>query len=102
MKNPVFWDVTPCGSYRTDVSEEYIASVIRMTRFGKLGTTLAVTNNRSRLRRNIPEDGMLQRFKVNLRFLWNNRCLELQDVAAVFCSLTTSVAGKVGSFRSSN
>jgi hypothetical protein len=22
MKNGVFWDVTPCGSYKTDVSEE--------------------------------------------------------------------------------
>jgi hypothetical protein len=32
---------------RTDVSEECIASVIRMIRIGELGTTLAVTRNRS-------------------------------------------------------
>jgi hypothetical protein len=32
---------------RTDVSEECIASVIRVTRIGELGTTLAVTSNQS-------------------------------------------------------
>jgi hypothetical protein len=31
---------------RTDVSEEPSASIIRVTRFGELGTTLAVTSNR--------------------------------------------------------
>jgi hypothetical protein len=31
---------------RTDVSVELSASIIRVTRIGKLGTTLAVTNNR--------------------------------------------------------
>jgi hypothetical protein len=37
---------------RTDVSEELKASFIRVTRIGELGTTLAVTSNRSTLRRN--------------------------------------------------
>jgi hypothetical protein len=37
---------------RTDVSEERIASIIRMTIIGELGTTLAVTSNRSTLQRN--------------------------------------------------
>jgi predicted hotdog family 3-hydroxylacyl-ACP dehydratase len=37
---------------RTDVSEELSASFIRVTRIGKLGTTLAVTSNRRMLRRN--------------------------------------------------
>jgi hypothetical protein len=32
---------------RTDVSEELSASIIRVTRIGELGTTLAVTSNRS-------------------------------------------------------
>jgi hypothetical protein len=36
---------------RPDVSEERITSIIRVTRTGKLGT-LAVTSNRSTLRRN--------------------------------------------------
>jgi hypothetical protein len=31
---------------KIDVSEELIASIIRMTRNGELGTTLAVTSNR--------------------------------------------------------
>jgi hypothetical protein len=37
---------------RSNVSEERSASFIRMTRIGELGTTLAVTSNRSTLRRN--------------------------------------------------
>jgi hypothetical protein len=37
---------------RTDVSEELSASFIRVTRIGDLGTTLAVSSNRSTLRRN--------------------------------------------------
>jgi hypothetical protein len=43
---------------RTVISEEHIASIIRVTRFGDLGTALAVTSNRSMLRY-IPEDGIL-------------------------------------------
>jgi hypothetical protein len=31
---------------RTDVSEERIASIIRVTRIGELATTIAVTSNR--------------------------------------------------------
>jgi hypothetical protein len=37
---------------RTDVSEELSASIIKVTIIGELGITLAVTNNRSTLRRN--------------------------------------------------
>jgi hypothetical protein len=37
---------------RTDVSEECSASIIRVTRTGELGTTLAVTSNGRTLRRN--------------------------------------------------
>jgi hypothetical protein len=37
---------------RTDVSEELSASIIRVTRIGELGTTLAITSNRHTLRRN--------------------------------------------------
>jgi hypothetical protein len=37
---------------RTDVSGELSASFIRVTRIGELRTTLAVTSNRRRLRRN--------------------------------------------------
>jgi hypothetical protein len=51
MKNGVFWDVTPCGSVRTDVSEELSAPIIRVTRIGELGATLAVTSYRRTLQR---------------------------------------------------
>jgi hypothetical protein len=37
---------------RTDVWEELSASIIRVTRIGELGTTLAVASNRRTLRRN--------------------------------------------------
>jgi hypothetical protein len=36
----------------TDVSEEFIASIIRVIKISELGTTLAVTSNRRTLRRN--------------------------------------------------
>jgi hypothetical protein len=40
------------GLVRSDVSEERIASIIRVTRIVELGTTLAITSNPSTLRRN--------------------------------------------------
>jgi hypothetical protein len=40
LKNAVFWDVTPCGSLSTDVSEELSGSIIRVTRNSEQGTTL--------------------------------------------------------------
>jgi hypothetical protein len=52
MKNAVFWDVMPYGSFRIYVSEEHSASIIRATTIGKLGTTLAVTSNRLALQIN--------------------------------------------------
>jgi hypothetical protein len=36
---------------RTDVSEEFSASFMRVTRIGELGTTLAVTSNQGTVRR---------------------------------------------------
>jgi hypothetical protein len=53
MKNSVFWDVTPCGSVRTNVSEEPSTSFIRVTGISELGTMLSVASNRRTLRRNL-------------------------------------------------
>jgi hypothetical protein len=39
LKNAVFWDVTPRESYKNDVSEELIATIIRVTGVGELGIT---------------------------------------------------------------
>jgi hypothetical protein len=50
MKNAVFWDIMPCGSVTSYVSEDLVASIIRMTRIGEL-ETLSITSNRSTLRR---------------------------------------------------
>jgi hypothetical protein len=49
MKNAIFWNVTPCVSCRSDISEECMAPVIRVKRINELGTALAVTSNRSTL-----------------------------------------------------
>jgi hypothetical protein len=46
------WMLRRVALVRTDVSEEPRASFIRVTRIGELGTRLAVTSNRRRLRRN--------------------------------------------------
>jgi hypothetical protein len=48
----VFWDVMPCVLVITDISDEPSFSIIRVTRIGELGTTLAVSSNRCALRRN--------------------------------------------------
>jgi hypothetical protein len=37
------------ATVRTDVSEQLIAAIIRVTRMGELGSTLAVTSNRRML-----------------------------------------------------
>jgi hypothetical protein len=66
----------PAALVRSDFSEERIASIIRVTRIGELGKTLAATSDRSTViieairysetlvlitttRRNILEDGIL-------------------------------------------
>jgi demethoxyubiquinone hydroxylase (CLK1/Coq7/Cat5 family) len=41
---------------RTDISEERSASIMRVTRIGELGTTLAVTSNRHTLRRMLEDE----------------------------------------------
>jgi hypothetical protein len=47
MKNAVLWMLRFLALLITDVSEEHIASIIRVTKIGELGTTLSVTSNRS-------------------------------------------------------
>jgi hypothetical protein len=46
------WMLRRVALVRTDVSEELSAYIIRVTRIGVLGTTLAVTSNRRTPRRN--------------------------------------------------
>jgi hypothetical protein len=79
---------------RTDASEEHVASIIRVTRIGELGTMLPVISNRRTLgintiekatrssetsiliratRRNIPEDSMLH----------SHRCEDLKSYIAL-------------------
>jgi hypothetical protein len=44
MKNAVF--LYPVAPVRTNVSEEHIASIIRVTRIHELGTIVAASSNR--------------------------------------------------------
>jgi hypothetical protein len=37
MKNAVFWDMTPCGSYKSRHFGERIVSIIRVERIRELG-----------------------------------------------------------------
>jgi hypothetical protein len=60
----------------TDVSEELSASFISLTRIGELGTTLAVTSNRRKLRRNT---------KWDKKLVWNSE-LRMQRVVGIACS----------------
>jgi hypothetical protein len=44
LKNAIFWDVMLCGALvGTDISEERIASIIRVEKISQLGTALVVT-----------------------------------------------------------
>jgi hypothetical protein len=45
MKNVIFWDLMPWALVRTNVSEERIASIIKVERISELGTTLAATSS---------------------------------------------------------
>jgi hypothetical protein len=66
MKNTVSWDVMSRDCRKSQVSGASIATIIKVKRFGELGT-LAVTSNRSTLRKNTarstrhnnPEDGII-------------------------------------------
>jgi hypothetical protein len=44
LKNTVFWDVTQCGSSRTEVLEERLASIIGVKNINVPGEALAVTS----------------------------------------------------------
>jgi hypothetical protein len=52
LRMSFFWDVTRVALVRTDVSEEHVASIIRVTRIGELGAMLAIISNGSTLQRN--------------------------------------------------
>jgi hypothetical protein len=58
LKNGVFWDVTPYGSCKNGRFGGTYPSIIRITRIGELGTTVAVISNRNTLRRTT--DGVLK------------------------------------------
>jgi hypothetical protein len=45
MKKAVFWDVTQCGTVKTDVSGERVFYNIRVDTISELRKMLAVTSN---------------------------------------------------------
>jgi hypothetical protein len=54
---------------RTDVLEGYIASIFKVTRIGELGTTLAVTRDRSVFPRRVPRYLVMLTVSLTRRFL---------------------------------
>jgi hypothetical protein len=70
---------------RTDVSEEHSASFIRVTRIGKLWTTLAVTSNRRTLRR---KNWHFMQFK----YLTEHSYVHMNVCRSLFCQLVLTVA----------
>jgi hypothetical protein len=46
-KNAIFWDVHCVALVRTDISEDLIASITGVTKFGELGIMLSVTRNQN-------------------------------------------------------
>jgi hypothetical protein len=57
----VFWDVMLCGSCKNQCFGGTYDSIIRVTRIGELGATLAITTSvlTRATQRNIPEDDIL-------------------------------------------
>jgi hypothetical protein len=74
MKNVVLWAVTPCGCRRTDVSEERIVSIIRVTRLGELGA-LAVSSKRSTLGTTLAMSSNRRKLGTRLAMSSNRRTL---------------------------
>jgi hypothetical protein len=83
MKNAVLWDVTPCGSCKK--RQESIASINRVTRIGELGTTLAVTSNWSKLRKNT--NYMERISEVGTTLAVTGNCSTLRRILASMCSV---------------
>jgi hypothetical protein len=74
----------------TYVSQERMASFIRVTRIGELGTTLAVTSNRRTLRRYIswshhPWFGVIRESNLTLSPCWSNS-LQSHEITIIFNS----------------
>jgi hypothetical protein len=68
LKSCVFWDLEPCGSARTDVSEERVIFIFTVEIISKLVTELARTSelNLSTLKHNYSEDSLKQNIGLSV------------------------------------
>jgi hypothetical protein len=78
---------------RTDVSEERIASIMTVTRIGELGTTLAVSGNRSTLRITLMICSV--QVKVNDHFLFPFHGNYIQTVRFFFYGTASLKRGRI-------
>jgi hypothetical protein len=75
---------------RTDVAEELSDSIIRVTRIGELGKTIALTINRRTLRRNTNEGGT--KFIRNVGYTRaTQRKIPEDSILEEFCLLTCDI-----------
>jgi hypothetical protein len=86
---------------RTDVSEELIASFIRVTRNGELETTLPLTSNRRTLRRNTnflqePHGVTSQKtqfFNYLISSVFGSSCLGIAHVGLMLVTCANFIGG---------
>jgi hypothetical protein len=64
---------------RTDVSEELSTPIIRVTRICELGTMLAITSNRSMLRRNASQKTAFFKRKGYLKDIVSELAVNIKD-----------------------
>jgi hypothetical protein len=81
---------------RTDVPEERSAAIIRVTRIGELGTTLAVTGNRSTLKKILCEKGSI---RLGYKSAGGGRCSNLADSCNSDVEGDTFL-GRIGCYKS--
>jgi hypothetical protein len=78
---------------RTDVSEEYITAIIRVTRIGELGITLAVTGNRSTLRPSVASFGCVLQLLVTANVIPSSLIIFTLMIEAIYSSETSVLTG---------
>jgi hypothetical protein len=79
---------------RTNISEEFISSIIRVTRFVELGTMLIITSNRHMLRRNTDDAIPHSHRRENLKSYFRSRILHTYEQDCIDISMYLEIIVK--------